>query len=94
VTAEPESLEDILVAAAKGYPGNAVVVTVTLPEAGAKFAGKVIPEVPTSVLDALDPSSSSVKGKSYRHVAETIVPMPDLVMGKTEVTISVTDDLK
>jgi len=94
VTAEPESLDDILLSAAKGYPGNSVVVTMTLPEAGVKFAGKVVPAVPTTVLDALDPSSSSIKGKTYRHVLESTVPMPDLVIGKTELTILVTEDLR
>jgi len=94
VTAEPESFEDVLKNAERGFPGNAVVVTMTLPEAGVKFAGKVIPEVPTSVLDALDPSSSSIKGKTYRHVRETVVPMPDLVMGKTEISIVVRDGIK
>jgi hypothetical protein len=89
--APPESLQELLANLGKVYSSRALVVGIETPDEGLTLRGKLVPELPGSVLDTLRPSADARRSESLHHVDRTIIPTSFVTVGKQELTLRVRD---
>ena len=87
--APPESLHDLIEGLSRVYPARSIVVSLELPEEGLTLHGKLIPELPGSVLDSLRPSTEARRSDALKHVQRDVVATPFIAVGKQELTLRV-----
>ena len=88
-TAPPESLRELIGNLGRVYPAQSLVVGVELPDEGVTLHGRLVPELPGSVLDSLRPSTASRRSDSLHRVDRTVVPTSYVTVGKQELTLRV-----
>ncbi len=87
--APPVDLPSLLAAFRKLLPGNVWAVTVYIPEEGVAVEGKVIRDVPVSVLDKLAPSSRTPRTQPFRPMARSLQPAKRVIGGSTSLLVRV-----
>ncbi|MFH0902549.1 MAG: hypothetical protein V2A73_18115 [Pseudomonadota bacterium] len=88
-TAPPESLDDVIEALRKVYPANTIVISVYTADEGALLAGRVIPHLPDSALDTIQPAGSTRRGVGYKCAMRVVVPATRVVTGKQELIVRI-----
>jgi hypothetical protein len=88
-TAPPENLAQLIDNLPRTYAGNAIVVSLELPDEGITLHGHLVPELPGSVLDSLRPSTAVRRSDTLKAVARTIVPTAFITVGKLELSLRV-----
>jgi hypothetical protein len=91
--AAPENLPGLLDNLRKQFSSRAIVVTLQTPDEGATIHGKLLPDLPSSEIDTLRPSSSTRRGDPYRRFARTQKAVARVLTGKQEITVRVKDEL-
>lgn len=93
--APPESLEQLVNGLrTRTFPGNVIVATLYTPEEGVMLGGRIVPNLPDSVLDTVRPAASTIKPEAYKATLREIVPTRRVVRGKQEITFTVKDRSK
>ena len=87
--APPESLHDVLVNLGRTYSARSIVVGLELPDEGLAVHGRLVPELPGSVLDSLRPSSAARRADGLRRVDRAVVPTSYITLGKQELSLRV-----
>ncbi len=88
--APPENLPELIEVLRKGtYPGNAMVLTVWNPDEGVTLKGKVIADLPDSVIDSLKPGTSTRRAEPFRSAARVVVPTGKVIDGRIDLSVKV-----
>ncbi len=87
--ATPESVDQLVEALRKTYPGNVLVATVYTADDGVTVAGKVVPNLPDSAIDTARPGASAKGADPYKSMFRVAVPMKRVVQGRLEMTVQV-----
>ncbi len=69
----------------KGFPARAVVLSIELPDEGVTLRGRVVHDLPSSVIDTLRPSAASRRGEVLKKQQRIVVPTTEVIVGKSEV---------
>jgi hypothetical protein len=88
-SAPPESLHQLIESFGRVYPQHAIVVSVEEPEEGLTLRGRLLPELPGSVLDSLRPSTEARRSDTLKHVQRDIVETSFIIVGKQELNVRV-----
>jgi hypothetical protein len=75
----------------KDYPSTSLVVTMRTATDGVTVRGAVIPDLPPSVVDALQPAASTFRGSTFKSAARLEQPMGRVLYGQAEILIRVSD---
>ncbi len=87
--APPESLRDVLDNLGRVYSARSLVVSIETGDEGVTLHGRLVPELPGSVLDSLRPSTEVRRADSLRRVLREVVPVSFITVGKQELTLRV-----
>jgi hypothetical protein len=87
--ATPESVDQLVGALRKTYPGNVLVATVYPADDGVTVAGKVVPNLPDSAIDTARPGASAKGADPYKSMFRVAVPMKRVIQGRLEMTVQV-----
>jgi hypothetical protein len=88
-SAPPENLRELLDSMGRVYSSRSIVVSMEEPEEGLTLRGRLMPELPGSVLDSLRPSTAVRRSDSLKHVHREVVPTKLITVGKQELTLRV-----
>ena len=89
--APPESLRGLLDNLGRSYSPASLVVALETPDEGLTLHGKLVPELPGSVLDSLRPSTAARRSDSLKRVERIVYPTSFITVGKQELTLRVRD---
>jgi hypothetical protein len=89
--ATPQSVDQLVGALRKTYPGNVLVATVYTADDGVTVAGKVVPNLPDSAIDTARPGASAKGADPYKSMFRVAVPMKRVIQGRLEMTVQVED---
>jgi hypothetical protein len=91
VQATPENYDDLVtVLDQMDYPGEALVVSYTLPnEATATSVGQIASRIPPAMVDLLASRSDSTAPSVYAAQAQILIPMKGFVVGQEGVSVKV-----
>ena len=89
----PQDLGQYLKLLPKSFPAKALVVSLQLPTQGLKLKGRVIRDLPPSVLDALNTGTRVRTAKVFRTMARAVHPTPVVVAGKKSIRIRVRSEV-
>lgn len=88
-TVTPYCLDDVIENLSKGFPPDALVVTVQLPAQGVSVNGKLIKDLPQSALDTLKPQVATF-GEQSEAVVDRLFIYPGMIVeGDLELRMSV-----
>lgn len=87
--AEPETLDALVQNLTTRYAEDALVVSFRMPGAGVTVRGRVVPNLPSSALDALRPAVSTDGGEPLANVRRVVVPTGRIVVGRDRVRLRV-----
>ncbi|HEY1558725.1 MAG TPA: hypothetical protein VGF94_28075 [Kofleriaceae bacterium] len=87
--APPVDLPSLLSAFRKLLPGTVWAVTLYPADEGVALEGKLVRDVPPSVLDKLHPQSHTQRVSSYKPIARTIAPAKRVVNGQSVMLVRV-----
>ena len=88
--APPENLNELIEVLRKGtYAGNALVLTVWRPDEGVTLKGKIIADLPDSVIDSLKPGTSTRRAEPFRSAARVVLPVGKVVDGRIDLSVKV-----
>src|SRR5207237_10609813 len=76
----------------KSYPARSIVVTLQSPEDGLALRGRVVSDLPGSVLDTLRPGASTRRGETFKETARLVVTTRGVVVGKQEIQVKLKDE--
>ncbi len=89
--APPESLRGLLDNLGRSYSPSSLVVALETPDEGLTLHGKLVPELPGSVLDSLRPSTAARRSDSLKRVERIVYPTSFITIGKQELMLRVRD---
>ena len=92
--APPERLSDLIENLRKGHNGQTLVVTLQTADEGMLVRGRVVPNLPGSVLATLRPSGTAKRGEPFKKVFRTTVQVNGVLSGKQELTVLVRDEVR
>lgn len=87
--APPESLRGMLDNLGRVYSPQSIVVGIETPDEGLTLHGRLVPELPGSVLDSLRPSTAARRSDSLKRVLRVVVPTSFITVGKQELVLRV-----
>jgi len=85
----PGSLDDLIEQAQRRYPSTSLVVALQMPTRGLRFDGHVVDSLPPSALNSLQLVSSSEDSRPFITQSRTEIPMPEVVIGSTQMALRV-----
>jgi len=91
--AKPQDLGQLLVRLQKGYPSRAVVISLEQPTEGLKLQGRVIADLPRSVVDALRTGASAHEMSTFRTSTRRVFKTDQIVEGRAQLRIRVEDEI-
>jgi len=92
--APPDNLNDFVENLRKGYSARSLVVTLYTPDEGVTLRGRLVPNLPASVIATLRPSGASKRGEPYKRVSRLVVDMDTVLSGKQELTVLVREETR
>ncbi len=92
--APPQNLGQMLKVLQKMYPARSVVVSLQTPSSGLKMRGRVIRDLPSSVMDALNTGTSVRSTRVFRTVARKVHGAQSIISGKKKIRIRVSDEVR
>jgi hypothetical protein len=87
--APPVDLPSLLAAFRKLLPGNVWAVTLYPADEGVALDGKLVRDLPASVVDKLHPQSHTQRAQVYKPIARTVSPAKRVVNGTTQMLVRV-----
>ncbi len=87
--APPIDLESLIAAFRKLLPGNVWAVTLYVPEEGVAADGKVVRDVPVSVLDKLAPATRTPRALPFRPMSRSVQVAKRVIGGGTSMVVRV-----
>ena len=90
--APPDSLADLVDNLRKGTSSRQLVVTLSTPDEGVSLRGRLLPNLPASVIATLRPSGASKRSEVYKRVSRQVIDMGIVMSGKQELTVLVRDE--
>jgi hypothetical protein len=90
--APPETLGDLVENLRKGYSARSLVVTLHTLDDGVMLRGRLVPNLPASVIATLRPSGQSKRGEPYKRVGRVVVDVGTVLSGKQELVVQVKDN--
>jgi hypothetical protein len=75
------------------YTASSIVVSLQTPDDGAALRGRLLPGLPSSALDTLQPGNQTRRADAYRVADRTVFSSKRLVSGKQELTVFVREDV-
>jgi hypothetical protein len=91
--APPQDLRQFLEDLDLRYPARSVVLSLSTPTQGVKLHGKVIKDLPTSVIDALNTGTQVRDGAIFQTVSRDVHGTRSLITGKKSLRIRVTSEV-
>lgn len=92
--AKPENLGQFLEDLQVGYSGRSVVISLRTPTQGVALNGRVIKDLPTSVIDALNTGTHMREGQLLSTVVRNVHGTRRLVTGKQQLRIRVKSEVE
>jgi hypothetical protein len=89
----PVNLRGYIDGLRRSYSSRTLVVTIQTPDEGAMIRGKVVPDLPSSELDTLRPSTATARSTSFRPGARIIHEARRVVTGQTSIQVRVKDEV-
>jgi len=71
------------------YPAKSAVVTFGTGDAGVSFKGRVAHDLPPGALDAIRPETSSVAPETFQTTTRVVVDLPEFMVGRDRVSVTV-----
>ena len=71
------------------YPAKSVVISFNTGDAGVTFKGRVAHDLPPGALDAIRPATSSVAPETFATTTRIVVDLPEFMVGRDRVSVSV-----
>jgi hypothetical protein len=71
------------------YPAKSLVVVFSAGSSAVSFKGRVAKNLPPGALDALRPTTSSIAPDAFQTSVRQVVPLPEFMVGRDKVTVSV-----
>ncbi len=71
------------------YPAKSVVVSFGTGDAGVSFRGRVAHDLPPGAIDAIRPETSSVAPESFQTTTRVVVDLPEFMVGRDRVSVTV-----
>jgi hypothetical protein len=92
--APPESLADLVENLRQGFSARSLVITLSTADDGVMLRGRLLPNLPASVVATLRPSGASRRGEPYKRVSRQAVDLGTVLSGKQELSVLVRDDIR
>jgi len=89
---KPDSLDDMLRALRERYAGTSLVVSTKRTSQGIKLRGQLVPKLPGSLLDTLQPSHEVERGVLFPTYERAEVPLGHAVTGSAKLKINVREE--
>lgn len=89
--ADPRNLDEALANLTRLYPSKSLVVTVNAEDAGVAMHGRMMDQLPPSVVNTLRPTSGFDLFNQYKSELTQVTPTPYLIEGRQSFKISVAD---
>ncbi len=91
--APPEDLPQLVEIIRKGtYPANTLVLTVWQPDEGVTNKGKILADLPDSVIDSMKPGTSTMRAEPFRSAMRVVTPANRVVYGRVDLSVKVKDE--
>lgn len=87
----PGSLDDLIAQTQRRYPATSLIVALKMPTRGLRFEGHVVDSLPGSALSSLQLVSSSEDSRPFITQSRTEIPMSQVVVGGTTLSLRVRD---
>ena len=88
--AAPDSLAQLIKnLEVPNYPAKSLVVVFSAGSSGVSFKGLVAKNLPPGALDALRPTASSITPDAFQTSVRQVVPLPEFMVGRDKLTVSV-----
>jgi hypothetical protein len=88
--AAPDTLADLIRnLETPNYPPKSLVVVFSAGSSAVSFKGRVAKNLPPGALDALRPTASSIAPDAFQTSVRQVVPLPEFMVGRDKVTVSV-----
>lgn len=71
------------------YPAKSVVISFNTGDSGVTFKGRVAHDLPPGALDAIRPATSSIAPETFATTTRVVVDLPQFMVGRDRVTVSV-----
>ena len=71
------------------YPAKSAVVTFNTGDAGVSFKGHIAHDLPPGALDLIRPSTSSISPETFQTSTRIVVDLPDFMIGRDRVSVTV-----
>jgi len=71
------------------YPAKSVVISFNTGDAGVTFKGRVAHDLPPGALDAIRPATSSIAPETFASTTRIVVDLPEFMVGRDRVSVSV-----
>ena len=75
------------------YTASSIVVSLQTPDEGAALRGRLLPDLPASALDTLQPGNQTRRADAYHVARRTVFSSRRLVGGKQELSVFVREDV-
>jgi SpoIVB peptidase S55 len=89
VLADSQNLDEMIANVEKFYPPKSLVVGLNVPGEGVALRGRLIEQLPASVVNSLQPTSGVDQFEKYRTVQRKVTPTQFLVQGKALIGLTV-----
>jgi hypothetical protein len=76
------------------YPSKSVVISFAAGDAAVSYRGHVAKNLPPGALDALRPTTSSVAPEAFQSDTRHVVTLPQFMMGRDKVSVTIKQDLR
>ncbi len=91
--ATPQNLRQYLKQLKLGYSARSVVISLYTPTQGVKLRGRVIKDLPTSVIDALNTGTHVRKGKLFSTAVRQVYGTRRVITGKNQIRLRVRSEV-
>ena len=92
--APPENFKQLLAALQKLYPARSVVVSLQLPTSGLALKGRLIRDLPNSVMDALNTGTQVQAKRVFRTVSRKVHATQSIIAGKQQLRLRVRNEVR
>ena len=92
--AVPQNLGQMLKILQKMYPTRSVVVSLQTPSSGLKLRGRIVRDLPSSVMDALNTGTSVRSTRVFRTVSRKVHGTQSIIAGKKKIRIRVRSEVR
>ncbi len=85
----PRSLDDVLGIIRNGFAANALVISLKMPTQGLRMQGHVVPDLPGSALDVLQPSNVSERSSAFVTQVRRAIDFKTALTGSAQLKLDV-----